>query len=123
MDLAATVLDVTGAKPSRSIDGRSLMPFARKPSKRTAAADPARARRRAATVPSGRRRYVWVEHPDGNRELYDRARDPYAARPPATPTGATGAPASTLAKELKRLGACKGKSCRRSTKRIPPPTR
>ncbi len=34
-DLAATVLDVTGAKPTRSIDGRSLIPYAQKPSRRT----------------------------------------------------------------------------------------
>ncbi len=121
VDLAATVLDVTGAKPSRSIDGRSLIPYARKPSKRT---------RRPILHeigPGGYRairtpRYVWVEHPDGNRELYDRARDPYelASRHADRRYRRTRA---TLAKELKRLAACKGKSCRRSTKRIPPPTR
>ncbi len=85
LDLAATVLDVTGAKPSRSVDGRSLIPYARKPSKRT---------RRPVlheVGPAGYRavrtsRYLWVEYSDGSRELYDLARDPYQLRlPPRRP--------------------------------------
>ena len=99
-DLAATVLDVTGAKPTRSIDGRSLTrspseprgepgarcstrSFAREPaatSSRTAPRRPSARRRARARVPSYRAvrtsRWLWVEYSDRSRELYDRVRDP-----------------------------------------------
>ena len=130
VDLAATVLDVTGAKPSRSVDGRSLIPYARKPSRPARDLPPGRRgpRRRsaAAAVPSYRAirttRCLWVEYSDGSRELYDRARDPYQLRSRHADRRYARTRA-TLARELKRLAACKGKSCRRSTKRIPPPRR
>ena len=64
VDLAATVLDVTGAKASQPVDGRSLIRYAKKPARRT---------RRPIlheVGPFGYRairsaRYLWVEHVDG----------------------------------------------------------
>ncbi len=143
-DLAATVLDVTGAKPTRSIDGRSIIPYAKKPSRRTrrpvlheifrqgAGGDleqdgtqPVRPRRRAQ-VPSYRAvrttRWIWVEYSDGSRELYDLARDPQQLRSRHADRRYRRTRAA-LRKELKRLAKCKGKSCRRQAARIPGPTR
>ncbi len=148
VDLAATVLDVTGARPSKSIDGRSLLPYARKTSRRTRrpilheigplgrGCDldqdgqppvlPRPRRRQQACLGSYRAvrssRFVWVEHSNGDRELYDRARDPYELQSRhADPRYAR--TRAALARELKRLSTCKGKSCRRSAKRIPGPSK
>ena len=100
-DLAATVLDVTGAKPTRSVDGRSLIPFAEEPrgepagpvlheifrqgaggnlkqdgTRRPTPPDPAR-------VPSYRAvrtsRWLWVEYSDGAGD-FDLVRDPQQLR-------------------------------------------
>ena len=143
-DLAATVLDVTGAKPTRSIDGRSLIPFAQKPSRRTrrpvlheifrqgAGGDleqdgtPQTQQRRRPRVPSYKAvrtsRWVWVEYSDGSRELYDIARDPQQLRSRHADRRYRRTRAA-LRKELRRLAKCKGKSCRRQAARIPGPSR
>ena len=143
VDLAATVLDVTDARPSKSIDGRSLLPYARKSSRRTRrpilheigdvglACDldqdgqppqtPVRRRGRpclGSYKAIRTARYLWVEHANGDRELYDRARDPYELQSRhADPRYAR--TRAALARGLKRLAPCAGKSCRRSAKRDP----
>ena len=145
-DLAATALDVTGAKPSRSVDGRSLIPFAERPSRRTrrpvlheifrqgAGGDleqdgttPAQPRRRArARLPSYKAvrtsRWLWVEYSDRSRELYDLVRDPQQLRSRHADRRYRRTRAA-LRKELARLAKCKGRSCRRQAARIPGPTR
>jgi arylsulfatase A-like enzyme len=145
-DLAATILDATGAKPTRSVDGRSLIPFAERTSRRTrrpvlheifrqgAGGDleqdgPATTqprRRNRPRVPSYRAirtsRWLWVEYSDGSRELYDRSRDPHQLRSRHADRRYRRTRAA-LRRELKRLAKCRGKSCRKQARRIPGPTR
>jgi len=95
IDLAPTLLDATGAASGgRPLDGRSLLPFARDPIRRTArpllhegliAGD----NDRDGTLLAGRRtrvgtyyairsdRYLFVRWRGGGRELYDLALDPF----------------------------------------------
>ena len=143
-DLAATVLDVTGAKPTRAVDGRSLIPFAVKTSRRTrrpvlheifrqgAGGDleqdgtgPAQPRRRAR-VPSYKAvrtsRWLWVQYSDGSRELYDLARDPQQLRSRHADRRYRRTRVA-LRRELTRLAKCKGRSCRRQAPRIPGPSK
>lgn len=94
VDLAPTILDATGAIPDAPIDGRSLLPFARDPWRRTGrpvlhegliAGDPDRdsaadAQRRTKVgtyfaIRTGR--YLHVRWRGGARELYDLDRDPF----------------------------------------------
>ena len=145
-DLAATVLDVTGAKPTRV--GRR--PLADPLRREALAADPApgaardlppgcgwgprtgrhsagaAAAARRARVPSYRAvrtsRWLWVEYSDGSRELYDLARDPQQLRSRHADRRYRRTRAA-LRRELARLAKCKGKSCRRQAARIPGPTR
>jgi N-acetylglucosamine-6-sulfatase len=95
VDLAPTIVDLAQAKPGRLIDGQSLLPFAR---------DPSRESRRALLHETGGRRFafgreqdaagapaaepvvnykavrtarwLYVEYESGARELYDAWRDP-----------------------------------------------
>ena len=72
-DLAATIVDASGATPSLEIDGRSLLP---------AAKHPAIERGRELLIETPRyaavrtQRYEWVEHRTGEAELYDLVEDP-----------------------------------------------
>jgi N-acetylglucosamine-6-sulfatase len=91
LDLAPTILDAAHARPGKVIDGRSLLPFARNPRKRSGrpllhetggrryvltrdedlggASD----LRRVMSYRAVRtRRWLWVEYREGARELYDR---------------------------------------------------
>ena len=121
VDLAATVLDVTGAKASRPVDGRSLIRYAKKPARRT---------RRPIlheVGPLGYRairtaRYLWVETIDGSRELYDRKVDPHELRSRHADPRYKRVRAR-LKKELKRLAACKGQKCRRQLRSVPAPSK
>jgi len=74
IDLAATILDVTGAEPDIEVDGRTLR---RDPDGkgRDAVLLEVYGRKRSFT---GVRtdRYVWAEHETGEYELYDLAKDP-----------------------------------------------
>jgi len=109
VDLAATILDATRARPARRLDGRSLLPFARD-----------------ALVRSGRDilletptysairtpRYVFVQHTTNEQELYDLARDPNQLQSlHAVPAMAS--VKNDLAARLARLRACAGDACRR----------
>jgi N-acetylglucosamine-6-sulfatase len=95
IDLAPTLLDATGASAQgRPIDGRSLLPFARDPARRTGrpllhegliagdndrdAALTAQKRTKVGTYYAIRTdRYLYVRWRGGGRELYDLALDPY----------------------------------------------
>lgn len=115
VDLAATLLALTGASPGLILDGVNLLPLA---------LDPARGRGRSLLV-EGRRtsalrpsfeavrsgRYLWVEYAYGGRELYDLKLDPDQLQNRAdAPEYAT--VRADLAKQLARLRSCRGKSCR-----------
>ena len=96
VDLAPTLLAASGARADRTLDGRSLLPFARDASRRSARpllheglvggdvdrdGDAARAqeqRSRAGVYAAIRtRRYLYVKWQGGGRELYDRNVDPF----------------------------------------------
>jgi N-acetylglucosamine-6-sulfatase len=141
IDLAPTLLQIARAWPSVTVDGRSLLPFAHQPGRRT---------RRAILHETGGRRYVglrgqdeapnrgrslrrvltyravrtagwlYVRYRGGSRELYDLRRDPHQLHSRhADP--AYRATRRALALELRRLARCGGDACRRPAARIPGP--
>ena len=140
-DLAPTLLAISGGRPGKIVDGRSLLPFARQPGRRT---------RRAILHETGGRRYaslrdqdegpnrgralqrvmtyravrtpgwLYVRYRNGERELYDMRRDPQQLHslhrgPRYRQTR------QALARELRRLAHCQGTRCRRPTASIPGP--
>jgi N-acetylglucosamine-6-sulfatase len=140
VDLAPTMLDIADAKAGKTVDGRSLLPFARRPGWRT---------RRAVLHETGGRRYanlrdqdqaggrralrrvktyravrtpgwLYVRWRGGDVELYDMKRDPNQMRSlHADPRYRR--TRQVLSKELRRLAHCRGEGCRRATPRIPRP--
>jgi len=123
IDFAPTLLDAANAKPGRKLDGVSLLPTIRKPSRRPnrvleiealaplfAGDIPVNGWDRPYTgVRTDRYTYVvWTE--TGERELYDRETDPYEL------DNVAGDPAyadvrADLAAKLERLANCAGKAC------------
>lgn len=137
-DLAPTILKIARARPGKTIDGRSLLPFARHPRRRSGRlllhetggltpsmaeqdAGPIRQLRRVLTYRAVRtRRYLWVEYRNGSRELYDLARDPRQlhsqhAQPRYRRTRLA------LSRELRRLANCRGRACRNAGGPVPGP--
>ena len=113
-DLAPTLLDAARASAPWPLDGMSLLPLVRRPGLR-----PARdlllegPTRRGLLRYTGLRTpyYTYVEHLDGQVELYDLARDPWqlenlADRPEAAWLRAL------LASRLAVLRGCEGAACR-----------
>ena len=95
IDLAPTILEVARARAGLAVDGRSLIPFALHPERRSRRAllhetgglryvpvrdqdqDGAPAVRRILSYRAVRtNRWLYIEYRDGARELYDLARDP-----------------------------------------------
>jgi len=108
-DLAPTIAAIAGARPGLAVDGESLLPFARDPS-RTGTRDlPIQgARFDGVRTP----RYTYVEHISGETELYDLKRDRYQL------DNLAGEPRfaevrERLATRLAELQECAGRSCRR----------
>lgn len=107
-DLAATIVDATGATPGLALDGHSLLPVAKHPS---------RTRRRELLIEQKEyaairtERYVYVEYTSGERELYDLATDPYQLVSRHL-SPAYAAVMAQLADRLAPLRTCAGKSCR-----------
>jgi arylsulfatase A-like enzyme len=114
VDLAPTIVALTGARARRTMDGRSLLPLALDPNQGkgrtlliegygegkdkppfTAVRDP---------------RWFYAEYRNGDRELYDLQADPAELRSlHADP--ASSAVRQDLARRLARLHACSGSSC------------
>jgi N-acetylglucosamine-6-sulfatase len=126
VDLAPTILGLAGATPSVSVDGRSLMPFAEDPARRTGR--PILFEANSADDPSigipytGIRtdRYAYISYRDGEHELYDLARDPRELRSrDRDPRYA--ATRQALAAALPGLRDCAGESCRAQLGGIPGP--
>ena len=139
VDLAPTILDAANAPPGKVVDGRSLLPFARDPHKRSArpllhetggrryvrardedAGGTGDERRIMSYLAVRTRRWLWIEYRDGARELYDRHADPYElhsldANPSYRPVRVT------LHRVLHRLAGCRGQSCRRAAPPVPLP--
>ena len=114
VDLAPTIVALTGAKARRVLDGRSLLPVA---------LDSGRAADRALLVEgrgSGSRptyeavragRFMYVEYKNGDRELYDLATDPWQIKSRhADPKLAKNR--ASLARKLAKLRGCAGAGCK-----------
>jgi arylsulfatase A-like enzyme len=98
IDLAATLVDVADATAGKTVDGRSLMPFARNPSLRT---------NRAIRTS----RWLYVRWRNGARELYDLHRD--SAEMQSLHSGrAHRHVRRVLANRLRVLARCAGETCR-----------
>jgi arylsulfatase A-like enzyme len=127
IDFAPTLVDAAQARPGRTMDGISLLPIARDPRKRPDRAIEIEALARLLEgdfpimfngwdrpyrgVRTDRWTYVvWTE--SGDKELYDRMRDPYELR------NLAGTPAHRdierrLAAKLRALEHCRGSACRK----------
>lgn len=138
VDLAPTILALAGARADRSLDGISLVPFARHPD---------RLAQRALLLEAGGSRYAWnaptvdgrlavrrvltyravrtdrwlfVRYGDGERELYDAALDPdQLVSRAADPRYA--ATRDVLEGLADRLARCSGAGCAVPAPRIPAP--
>ena len=108
IDLARTIVGATGAQPSRVLDGRSLLPFAKNPllhsGRDLLLETPTYA---AIRTPN----WLYAEHVTGERELYNLARDRYQL------TSLHGdlrfdRTKADLAARLARLRGCAGPVCR-----------
>lgn len=116
-DLAATILDATGAKPGRELDGVSLLDVARHPSAfegrrlllengpQDGTGSP---RYQAIRTP----RYKYVEYETGRRELYDLRYDRFELRSRHRSRRYQRV-RKRLARELDQLRGCTGDACRR----------
>ena len=116
IDVAPTIADLAGARPGLVVDGRSLRP----------ALVGAGGAWRTAMLIDGfitdadgddrafdavrTRRYLYVEHPSGERELYDLRLDPYQVASVAA-VASYDAVRADLAGKLDTLRTCRGESC------------
>jgi arylsulfatase A-like enzyme len=125
VDFAPTLLDAANARAGRTMDGVSLLPATRDPRKKPDRAIGVEALTRlfagdfgpfnAWDKPySGVRtdRYTYVVYTEtGEKELYDRRKDPHQLQNVAAdPAYAT--VVSQLEAKLSKLRSCRGKSCR-----------
>jgi N-acetylglucosamine-6-sulfatase len=132
VDLAPTILDATPARPSRPLDGRSVLPFARnvrlrslRPLLHTTAGQGAKGRtntREGGTrgtqprVPAWSAvrttRWLYIEYRSGQREIYDLKRDPWQMNSVIDdPRQAARTRRNTLRRLLDDLRRCRGRSC------------
>lgn len=112
IDLAPTVLDLAGAEPVRTMDGRSLVPLLREESENED---------RAILLESGgpfspnvglrTTRYAYWELATGERELYDLTADPDQLQN-LSGQAATAEIEADLAARLAPLPGCEGSGCR-----------
>ena len=107
-DLAPTIVQATGAQPGLTMDGRSLLPLARRPAEEVG---------RALSIESNRftairtERYLYARYHGGEEELYDLAKDPFELQNAVDDPAYAGV-RSGLAGELDGLEGCAGIGCR-----------
>jgi N-acetylglucosamine-6-sulfatase len=109
MDLAPTIVKVTGAQAGRVMDGRSLIPFAQDKLMQSGR-DILLETPTYAAVRSPN--WLYAEHTTGEKELYNLARDRYELDSQQN-NPALDAMEASLASRLARLRGCKGSVCRR----------
>ena len=120
VDLAPTILGLSGATPTLTVDGRSLMPYAEDPAKTSdrpilleanSVDDPSVGLPyRGILTP----RYKYIRYRDGEQELYDLVRDPGELRSRHRDP-AYRRTRNALAARLATLQSCSGASCRAPT--------
>jgi N-acetylglucosamine-6-sulfatase len=122
IDLAPTILDVTGATARLPVDGRSLVPIANSADTELRGIVIETGPKESGAWYAGIRsaRWKYVEHSTGERELYDLNQDPYELRSVhADPRYAQ--VRQTLAARLATLRTCTGDTCRQWAP-VPAPT-
>jgi arylsulfatase A-like enzyme len=141
VDVAPTISDITGVSPTKPFDGTSLLPFARRPSRKSkrplliesyaltidengklagAAFIPKRLQRYQA-IRVGRYKYIRLLK-SKEKELYDLKRDPDELENLAGDPRYK-AVTAFFNRKLRKLAKCKGKSCRKPLGKIPAPAR
>ena len=113
-DLAPTILEAAGAKPGRTQDGRSLFPLLEDRGLewgRDLLIEGAPGVNQPAFDALRTYRYVYVQHANGERELYDLERDPYQLTNLVADPAYAGVQAE-LSLRLGLLSVCVGRSCR-----------
>jgi N-acetylglucosamine-6-sulfatase len=118
IDLAPTVVALTGAQAGRPMDGRPLVPFFTDPGVRwqrellieTGGGGSGNVVQAPTYTAIRTDRFLYAEHSTGEQELYDLAEDPFQltsrhAHPAWQPTRAT------LAARLARLRTCAARTC------------
>jgi len=112
IDLAPTIVAITGAVPGRVIDGRSLLPLFRNPGLQFSRdilieSDPKNGENFTAIRTS---KHLYAEYTTGEKELYDLAIDPEQLES-RHGVSAYETVRQTLAGRLAVLRNCKGQSC------------
>jgi N-acetylglucosamine-6-sulfatase len=139
VDLAASILAVAEARPGKVLDGRSLLPFARDPDRRSLrpllhetggrryvsvpdhdGGEAGKVRRVMSYRAVRTLRWLYVEYRAGPRELYDLTADPYELRSLDEEPGYRGV-RTVLHRVLERLATCRGAACGRAVPSLPEP--
>jgi N-acetylglucosamine-6-sulfatase len=112
IDVAPTIVEAAGATPGRVMDGLSLLPLLQDPTMRLGR-DLLVERKPGTGDFSAIRtaRYMYAEYWNGERELYDLAKDPYELRSRDTDP-AYDLVEQDLAARLAWLRTCAGETCR-----------
>ena len=115
VDLPATIIDLAGAHPLRRLDGTSLSPLLADPGSGGPHDEvllESGANDAGAPVYHGLRtaRYLYVEYDTGERELYDLRSDPQELRN-VVDAKHERAVVTRLARRLRSVRACRGRSC------------
>jgi N-acetylglucosamine-6-sulfatase len=112
-DLAPTILDAAEAKPGRVEDGRSLLELVGDPGVEWGRELLLEGGNAQGLTFTGLRNYRWkyIEHTDGEVELYDLERDPYELQS-LHPDPAFAGIKALLAARLTILRSCAGRTCR-----------
>jgi N-acetylglucosamine-6-sulfatase len=116
-DLAPTILEAAGAAPAGRVpDGRSLFPLLRDRGLawgRELLVEGPPGYQAVAYAALRNDRFVYAEHENGERELYDLRRDPHQLENAIGQRGYAAVEAR-LAERLASLSACEGQSCWRA---------